>query len=126
MKQLADILQEKKSKLGGWAEIGRALGNIDGQLIGKYASGKSLPSVDFAVKWRQVFNEDLIELMFADEPKPAVVQEPPANYGNEAMIKILAEQSRTQSEYIELLKAKVAQLEAELKKIKKPVGAGKH
>jgi len=79
MRQLSDILREKKDATKqSYAEIGRVLGGLNGQLIGKYANGKSMPSLDFAVKWKQAFDENLIDLML--EPVPNTVHESESQY----------------------------------------------
>lgn len=69
MRQLADILEEKRKELGSFAKIGKRVGEafdgkeISGQVIGKYASGKTSPSIDFVIGWKIAFGENLIELM---------------------------------------------------------------
>lgn len=77
-RQLSDILEEKSKKVGGYAALGRLLGGLTGQAIGQYASGKGMPSLTLAIKWREVFNENLIELMHAGDP--AIVAEPEGQY----------------------------------------------
>lgn len=64
MIQLSDILKERIKKVGGGAELGRLLGGLTGQAIGQYARGEGMPSLTFAVKWKEVFNENLIDLIF--------------------------------------------------------------
>ena len=77
IRQLTDILLEKKQKAGlSWAKIGAALGGYDGQLIGKYASGKSKPTIDFAIDWKRAFDENLIDLMLNVESQLVVAAEP--------------------------------------------------
>lgn len=77
-RQLSDILEEKSKKVGGYAALGRLLGGLTGQAIGQYASGKGMPSLTMAIKWREVFNENLIELMYADDT--TIVAEPETPY----------------------------------------------
>jgi hypothetical protein len=101
MRQLSDILIEKKKKLGRWAEIGRLLGGRDGQLIGKYASGKSIPALDFAIDWKKAFGENLISMMFEEEPTP-VVEEPTPAYG------VVAELAECRKKLIECMEERDA------------------
>ena len=84
MTQLVDILIEKKKECGSFAEIGKRLGDISGQLIGKYASGTEAP-LEIAIKWKKAFNENLIDLMFEEER--SIVAEPVAIYGEVAALK---------------------------------------
>lgn len=78
MRQLTDILEEKSKQVGGYAALGRLLGGLTGQAIGQYANGKGMPSLKMALKWKEVFNENLIELMSDD--RPPIVAEPNADY----------------------------------------------
>jgi hypothetical protein len=106
MRQLSDILIEKKQKLGGWAEIGRLLGGRDGQLIGKYASGKSVPALDFAIDWKKAFGENLISLMF--DENVTVIEEPQGEYKSQNLV--LKDLIESQKETIQLLKAEIARM----------------
>lgn len=78
MRQLTDILEEKSKQVGGYAALGRLLGGLTGQAIGQYANGKGMPSLKMALKWKEVFNENLIELMSDD--RPPIVAEPQPDY----------------------------------------------
>jgi transcriptional regulator with XRE-family HTH domain len=80
MRQLSDILKERIKKVGGGAELGRLLGGLTGQAIGQYARGEGMPSLTFAIKWREAFGENLISLMF-EEKAVSIVEEPP-EYGD--------------------------------------------
>ena len=84
MTQLVDILIEKIKTVGGKAALGRALGGIPGQTIFQYTQGV-VPSIDFAMKWKEAFNENLIELMSDD--KRSIAAEPVAIYGEVAALK---------------------------------------
>jgi predicted transcriptional regulator len=79
VRQLSDILIEKVKKVGGKAELGRLIG-VTGPAIYQYTTGM-MPSLTFAIKWKEAFGENLIDLMF-DEPAPIGVAEPPADYGS--------------------------------------------
>ena len=78
MRQLADILKEKIEKVHGKAALGRLLG-VSGEAILQYTQGR-MPSMAVAIKWKEVFNENLIELMF-DGDEPTIVGEPLVPYG---------------------------------------------
>lgn len=82
MRQLVDILEEKINEVKGKASLGRMLG-VSGEAILSYTKGTSMPSLALAIKWKEVFDENLISLMF-DEPIHAGVQEPSASYGLQA------------------------------------------
>lgn len=82
MRQLVDILEEKIKKVKGKASLGRMLG-VSGEAILSYTKGTSMPSLALAIKWKEVFDENLISLMF-DEPTHLGVQEPSATYGLQA------------------------------------------
>lgn len=110
MRQLSDILGEKKARTGhSWAEIGRLLGGLDGQLVGKYANNKSQPSLDFAVKWKQAFNENLIDLMLGEQ---SIVDEPQSLYettkdlvdAQKALIKCMEEKAQISKDFEDLKK----------------------
>jgi hypothetical protein len=81
MRQLSDILKERIKKVGGGAELGRLLGGLTGQAIGQYARGEGMPSLTFAIKWKEVFGENLISLMFEEEAV-SIVEEPLPEYGD--------------------------------------------
>jgi hypothetical protein len=115
MRQLPDILIEKKQTVGGWAEIGRLMGGLSGQLIGKYASGKSVPALDFAIEWKKAFNENLIDLLLDDPGKQKQdlpkVAEPEVEYNaDKRLIKL-------QAELIECMAARL-RMEKELVELK--------
>ena len=78
MRQLSEILLEKIEKVGGKAALGRLLGGLTGQAIGQYTVS-GMPSLSFAIHWKRAFNENLIDLMFADE-QPTKAAEPEAKY----------------------------------------------
>ncbi|NOS92939.1 MAG: hypothetical protein HOP30_13525 [Cyclobacteriaceae bacterium] len=82
MRQLVDILEEKIKKVKGKASLGRMLG-VSGEAILSYTKGTSMPSLALAIKWKEVFDENLISLMF-EEPARGGVQEPSATYGLQA------------------------------------------
>lgn len=67
MRQLADILQEriKKEGKGGKASLGRKLG-VSGEAILQYTQGRT-PSLSLAIKWKEAFNENLIDLIFEED-----------------------------------------------------------
>jgi len=50
--------------------------------ISKYVSGKTIPSINFAIEWKRTFNENLIDLMLADEKPLVKVEEPASEYEN--------------------------------------------
>lgn len=80
MRQLSDILREKLKELGdNKSELAEKLGVTDGS-IHHYMNGGTVPKMTFAVAWMQAFGENLIELMFADEP--AKVSEPMGGYNS--------------------------------------------
>ncbi len=82
MRQLVDILEEKIKKVKGKASLGRMLG-VSGEAILSYTKGTSMPSLALAIKWKEVFDENLISLMF-EEPMHSGVEEPSATYGLQA------------------------------------------
>ncbi|MFN8889343.1 MAG: hypothetical protein ACK5WF_17935 [Cyclobacteriaceae bacterium] len=82
VRQLVDILEEKIKKVKGKASLGRMLG-VSGEAILSYTKGNSMPSLALAIKWKEVFGENLISLMF-EEPTHTGVQEPSATYGLQA------------------------------------------
>lgn len=62
---MADLIEEKKDKLGlSGAKLGKMLG-VSGQAIGQYVAG-AMPSLDFAIKWKDAFGENLIDLLFEE------------------------------------------------------------
>lgn len=111
MRQLSDILIEKKRKHKSFQKIGDLLGGISGQVIGKYAANEVVPSLDFAIKWRKAFGENLIDLMYDEQP--VISAEPEPKYNNTALI---AELNDCRKELISCMKEK-----EELKKFL-PVG----
>jgi len=65
MKKLSDIIKLKAEKVGSNAELGRLLGGIPGQAIGQYInSPDKMPSISFAFKWKEAFEENIIDLIF--------------------------------------------------------------
>lgn len=48
-----------ESKGGNKAAIGRKLGNVSGQLLGQYVSGRQKPKEDFFKKWDDAYKEDI-------------------------------------------------------------------
>jgi hypothetical protein len=96
--QLADILIEKIEQVGGKAALGRMLGGLPGQLIFQYTKGV-MPSIDFAIKWKEAFDENLIDLLFEDHT--GGVSEPTVSYGNAGLI---AELNDVRKELIECMK----------------------
>lgn len=82
MRQLIDILEEKIKEVKGKASLGRMLG-VSGEAILSYTKGTSMPSLALAIKWKEVFDENLISLMF-EESVHSGVQEPAATYGLQA------------------------------------------
>jgi len=79
MRQLSDILIEKSKSVGGKAALGRLLGGISGSGILQYTQGR-MPSFEIAINWKRAFNENLIDLLFADESEK--VEEPAVPYGD--------------------------------------------
>jgi hypothetical protein len=79
MRQLPDILNDKINVVGGKAALGRLLG-VTGEGILQYTQGK-MPSLKIAINWKIAFNENLIDLIFADEQVPQVA-EPAPGYEN--------------------------------------------
>jgi transcriptional regulator with XRE-family HTH domain len=66
LRQLSDILGELVPKKGkSKSDVARKL-NISSQLLGQYMAGGRKPGGEFYLKWRQVFGEDLLQLI---EPK---------------------------------------------------------
>jgi hypothetical protein len=111
MRQLSDILLDKKKEVGGYAEMARLMGSVTGQQLGQYAAGKIVPSIEFAVNWKRTFNENIIELMFKDDAPQNQVSEPPAEYGDckdqlnrckDKLIACMEENKRLTSEMQEL------------------------
>jgi hypothetical protein len=47
-------------KGGNRSAIGRLLGDVSGQLIGQYISGRQKPKEDFFKKWKAAYNEDVL------------------------------------------------------------------
>lgn len=82
MRQLVDILEEKIKKVKGKASLGRMLG-VSGEAILSYTKGTSMPSLALAIKWKEVFGENLISLMF-EESFVSRLEEPSASYGLQA------------------------------------------
>src|SRR4051794_20059933 len=67
MKDVSEILREKRRLLGiTKSELGRKL-NISSQLLGHYESGKSKPKPDFYLKWKSVFGEDLLSEVYSKD-----------------------------------------------------------
>lgn len=85
MRRLSDILKEEKEKVGGKAALGRYLGGLSGQAIDQYIEG-AVPSFEIAIKWKESFNENLIDLLFSDE-KPTVV-DPKQSMANGKLLNI--------------------------------------
>jgi len=107
VRQLSDILKDKSKALGGKASLGRLLG-VSGQAILQYSNG-AIPSFDIAIKWKQVFNENLIDLMFTDSAPQ--VQEPQELYltkeiidVQKQLIKCMSEKEQISKEFEELKK----------------------
>jgi predicted transcriptional regulator len=79
MRQLSDILNDKIIVLGSKAALGRQLG-VTGEAILQYINGR-MPSFQIAIRWKEVFHENLIDLIF-DQEKPTVVSEPEPKYSD--------------------------------------------
>jgi len=114
MRQLSDILIEKSKSVGGKAALGRLLGGISGSGILQYTQGR-MPSFEIAINWKRAFNENLIDILFADE-EPAKVAEPAQTYGDQGRyIEALEElnQCRREKEIImgEMMKLKELTIE---------------
>jgi hypothetical protein len=122
MRQLSDILMDKKNEIGGFAKMARLIGGVTGQQIGQYAAGKIVPSVEFAVNWKRAFNENIIELMFEDDAGVNQVSEPANPYGDTECYKELA---ACRKDLIKCLQEKEATKEqlAELKNFISTTGA---
>ena len=132
MRQLSDILVEKIEEVGGKAALGRMLGGLTGQAILQYING-GMPSLTFALRWKEAFGENLLDLMFenacAEREKikdilnpgrSKSVNEPALVYENDYsqdMIAIVVEQSRNQLKYIQYLEGKIKELEIAIKKL---------
>jgi transcriptional regulator with XRE-family HTH domain len=68
VRSLSEIIKLKIKELDiSQAELGRRIMGLSGQQIGYYMAGKQAPSIDFAVKWKEVFNENLIDLILEEE-----------------------------------------------------------
>ncbi len=100
MRQLSDILIEKIEKVGGKAALGRLLGGITGSGIRQYTEGR-MPSFDVAIKWKEVFGENLISMMFEEKPTP-VEEEPTPAYG------VVAELAECRKKLIECMEERDA------------------
>jgi predicted transcriptional regulator len=112
VRQLSDILIEKVKKVGGKAELGRLIG-VTGPAIYQYTTGM-MPSLTFAIKWKEAFGENLIDLMF-DEPVNQVAESEP-EYGTKD--EVLKELVESQKETILLLKKEIKRLNEKGKKAK--------
>lgn len=81
MAELKFIIKQKSKALGGMAALAKTLdwGSKDHptNLISKYVKG-TMPSIEFGIRWKRVFNENLIDLM-VDDPV-SVVAEPAEPY----------------------------------------------
>lgn len=77
MRQLTDILIEKVEKVGGKAALGRMLG-VSGEAILQYTQGR-MPSFSVALKWKEAFDENLIDLMY-EEKRLTILEEPMPEY----------------------------------------------
>ncbi len=78
MRQLSEILLEKLNhEVKSKAALGRLLG-VSGPAILQYIQGR-MPSFDIAIKWKQAFDENLIDLIF-EEPHMNMVAEPQEKY----------------------------------------------
>jgi hypothetical protein len=122
--QLADILLEKIKEVGGKAALGRLLGGVPGQTIFQYTQGV-VPSLDFAIKWKKAFNENLIDLLFTED-KPPVVNEPTPKYEtvDKALIEMLEYSHEILKELNDCRKEnkKLLAEKEELKNFTKPAG----
>lgn len=79
MKTVGEIISLKIKELNiSQAELGRRILGLSGQQIGYYIKGKQTPSLDFAVKWYEIFHENLIDLMF--EESYSIAAEPDEKY----------------------------------------------
>lgn len=105
MRELSEILSEKASEVGGMAKLGKALrwGSEKNptSLITQYIKGKT-PSIEFAVRWKEVFNENLIDLMTENS---SMVEEPIAKYGTNQALK--DELSETRKKLITCMEEKL-------------------
>lgn len=123
VRQLSDILREKV-KEHGKAGLGRLLGGISGQGIGQYING-SMPSFEIAIKWKEVFDENLIDLMYP--PDPVVMEQEPKYervqdkliHAQEALIRCQQEKEDLRKERDELKNFLPIGNPAKLKKVKK-------
>lgn len=81
MKELKYIIKQRADEIGGMAAIARKLNwgseKHPTALIKKYISG-SWPSLEFAIKWKETFDENLIDMIF-EETAP-IVYEPEGQY----------------------------------------------
>jgi transcriptional regulator with XRE-family HTH domain len=61
--QLSEIIKAAVDDKGkSAAEVARKL-NISSQLLGQYMNGRHKPKLDFYIKWKEVFNEDLLQVV---------------------------------------------------------------
>lgn len=81
MKELKDIIKLKANELGGMAKLAKELNwgseKNPTSSITKYVNG-TMPGFDFAIRWKEVFNENLIDLIL--ESNDSVVAEPKPKY----------------------------------------------
>jgi len=117
--QLSDLLEEKKKELGSYAEIGRLLGGISGQVIGKYASGKVVPSIDFAVQWKKVFEENVIDLLTQEGPSSIASEPELKQMDNDRTIIAMEKTIKTQDTLINELRGQLEECRARNQQAKK-------
>lgn len=101
MNQLSDKI--KKTREGrnlNRSQIATILG-ISSQLYGQYEDGKRMPKMPFFVKWKEKFNQDLIEANVSQETKDITHPETFAGQSLNNLTesnKVLAEANRTLAE----------------------------
>jgi transcriptional regulator with XRE-family HTH domain len=59
---LTDVLKELIKDKGKQTEIAKKLG-ISAQRLGQYLIGRQKPKLDFYVKWKQVYGEDIQQML---------------------------------------------------------------
>jgi transcriptional regulator with XRE-family HTH domain len=59
---LTDVLKELIKDKGKQTEIAKKLG-ISAQRLGQYLAGRQKPKLDFYIKWKEVFGEDIQQML---------------------------------------------------------------
>jgi transcriptional regulator with XRE-family HTH domain len=63
---LTDVLKELIKDKGKQTEIAKKLG-ISAQRLGQYLAGRQKPKLDFYIKWKEVFGEDIQQMLTGEQ-----------------------------------------------------------